>query len=116
MKPIHKCKRESFDQVNDINEELLVFLEKGYCFENISDAALQGLETSSTRTYLVLSLNECQQSEQNECMQAEERQNYFATFMLEVLVLNTKVDFDDLQNPIKTSPKYVDAVSINPDQ
>ena len=29
-------------------------------------------------------------------MQAEERQNYFATFMLEVLVLNTKVDFDDL--------------------
>ena len=82
--------------MKDLDASYLAAFDKAYCFEGIPDAALQGLETSSTRTYLVLSLNECQQSEQNECMQAEERQNYFATFMLEVLVLNTKVDFDDL--------------------
>lgn len=43
-------------------------------------------------------------------MEAEELQNYLAQLVLDVWVLNTKVDFDNLENPIKTRLKSVDTI------
>ena len=77
---------------------------------------MSGIDSAPNNTLVTINLSKCDQSileEGQECMAGEELVEYYSGLELFVNYYDTKIDFEDIDNPIKTAIK-LSKIAINP--
>lgn len=78
------------------------------CIKEEKTLELSGIDSSTDQTVLAVSLSRCDQAlleVGQECMTEKELEEYYLGVELYVAYFDTKIDFEDIETPLKTAFK-----------
>ena len=105
-----KCDLSFMDDFNVLNKEQIksIFDEKIeylVCIDDLENEVLSGTEGSTKKTYLQVDFESCDPlnlASGLTCMQKEELDLYLEKYYMQVLTTNSQIDYDDIDDPLKT--------------
>ena len=87
------------------------------CIKDENLEVLQGLLYDSNRKSINIEIKSCNEKDLQpgeSCMNDEEFKDYFRSKAFIFQILHTYIDYDDIENPVKTIPGKLSSVSMIP--
>ena len=76
---------------------------------------LLGIDSSADHIFINIGMDSCDQAtlaEDQACLSDSELEDYFKAKSLVMLYFDTKIDFEDIENPLKSAMKF-ESVNLN---
>ena len=91
---------------------------KFFCFKDTSQVYIEGTQLSKSRSFIELNFEKCMINNLpsgQSCMEDSELSEYLSRISFFISIIDTKINFDDINDPINSSFSFFGSQKIDPE-